>query len=144
MPGNSGAGGFGQTANLNGDYEIIGDHGTAGYFFDPTSFTQPQGVVFGNTGRNQFRGPGYQNMDFSIFRAFPIGAGGKRIEFRTEFFNLTNTPKWGNPNGDVTSTSFGRTLDVGSRATIARDGSGSGGNAGAGERQIRFGLRFQF
>ena len=68
-------------------------------FFDPTSFSQPQGVKLGNTGRNQFRGPGYWNMDLSIFRAFPIGGGDKRIEFRTEFFNLTNTPKWGNPDG---------------------------------------------
>ena len=33
----------------------------------------------------------------SIFRAFPIGGGGKRLEFRAEFFNLTNTPKWGSP-----------------------------------------------
>jgi Carboxypeptidase regulatory-like domain/TonB dependent receptor len=145
MPGNAGQFSA-QTANLNGEYKIIGDHGTGGYFFDPAPFSQPQGVVFGNTGRNQFRGPGYQNMDFSIFRAFPIGAGAKRLEFRAEFFNLTNTPKWGNPNGDVTSTSFGRTFDVGSRATIARDGGtgGNAGNAGAGERQIRFGLRFQF
>jgi hypothetical protein len=123
-----------QTANLNGEYKIIGEHGTAGYFFDPAPFSQPQGAAFGNTGRNQFRGPGNWNLDFSIFRAFPIGGAGKRLEFRTEFFNLTNTPKWGNPDANVNSGNFGRTLSVG-------DGSR---DAGSGERQIRFGLRFQF
>jgi hypothetical protein len=141
MPGNS-ANSIPNTADLNGDYTIIGEHGDAGFFFDPKSFSQPQGAVLGNTGRNQFRGPGYQNLDFSIFRGFPLGAAGKRVEFRAEFFNLTNTPKWGNPTNDVTSTSFGRTYDVGSRSGIANNGSG--GDAGAGERQIRFGLRFQF
>jgi len=138
MPGNP------QTADLTGDYNIIGKHGDEGNFFDPSTFSQPQGVRLGNTGRNQFRGPGYQNLDFSIFRGFPIGGGGKRMEFRTEFFNLTNTPKWGNPCGStdvaggcnlsLTSTNFGRTYTVGD----GRNDSGSG------ERQIRFGLRFQF
>ena len=45
----------------------------AGTYFDTSAFSQPQGVVFGNTGRNQFRGPGAWNLDFSLFRAFPIG-----------------------------------------------------------------------
>jgi carboxypeptidase family protein len=122
-----------QTANQNGDYKIIGGH--AGEpFFDASSFSQPHGVVLGDTGRNQFRGPGYQNMDFSIFRAFPIGGSGKRVEFRTEFFNLTNTPKWTNPDGDVNSSNFGHTYGVGD----------SSRDAGSGERQIRIGLRFQF
>jgi hypothetical protein len=123
-----------QTADLNGEYKIIGDHGGAGKFFDTEPFSQPTGVRLGNTGRNQFRGPGYQNVDFSIFRAFPVGSGDKRLEFRTEFFNLTNTPKWQNPDGDVNSSNFGYTYGVG-------DGRN---DAGSGERQIRFGLRFQF
>ena len=122
-----------QTADQNGDYKILGGH--AGEpFFDTASFSQPHGVRLGETGRNQFRGPGYQNMDFSIFRAFPFGGGRKRVEFRTEFFNLTNTPKWTNPDGDVNSGNFGHTYGVGD---ATRD-------AGSGERQIRFGLRFQF
>ena len=53
----------------------------------------------------------------------------------TEFFNLTNTPMWGNPDGDVNSGNFGHTYTA---SATARNDSGSG------ERQIRFGLRFQF
>jgi outer membrane receptor protein involved in Fe transport len=131
MPGST------QTANLNGEYKVLDNHGDAGTYFDTSVFSQPRGVTFGNTGRNQFRGPGAWNLDFSLFRAFPIGAGGKRLEFRSEFFNVLNHPNWGNPadeNLDVNSASFGQTYTVG---TGARD-------AGTGERQIRFGLRFQF
>ena len=81
-------------------------------------------VRSGNTGRNQFRGPGYWNVDFSLFRAFPIGAADKRVEFRVEVFNLFNHPKWANPDADVTSATFGRTLRPdgggGSRRTEGR------------------------
>ena len=129
-----------QTANLNGEYKVIGDKGDSGYYFDPASFSQPQGVVQGNTGRNQFRGPGYWNIDGSIFRAFPIGSGGKRAEFRAEFFNLTNTPMWGRPVTDISSGNFGRVTTVGNDGR----GNGSARDSGTGERQIRFGVRFQF
>ncbi len=52
--------------------------------------------MFGTTGRNSLRGPGIFNMDASLFRAFPIG-GARRIEFRVEAINVTNTPKFNNP-----------------------------------------------
>jgi hypothetical protein len=128
MPGNM------QTANLNGSYKVIGDKGDAGFYFDPTPFSQPTGTSLGSTGRNQFRGPGYWNLDFSIFRGFPIRSGGKRAEFRVEFFNLFNHPRWGNPDTDLNSGTFGRTFTVGD---TARD-------FGSGERNIRLGARFQF
>ena len=139
MPGNS-ANGIPNTADLNGEYKVIGDKGDDGFYFDPAPFSQPQGARLGNTGRNQFRGPGNWNIDFSIFRGFPIGGAGKRVEFRTEVFNLTNTPLWGRPNNDVTSNNFGRTTTVGEDTP----GGARSRDAGSGERQIRFGLRFQF
>ena len=128
MPGNM------QTANLNGSYNVIGDKGNAGFYFDPTAFSQPTGTSLGNTGRNQFRGPGYWNVDASLFRGSRSAAAGKRAEFRVEAFNLFNHPRWGNPVTDVTSSTFGRTFTVGDSA---RD-------FGSGERQIRLGVRFQF
>ncbi len=128
MPGNQ------QTADLTGCYTVLDKHGSAGPYFDPSAFSQPKGVAFGNTGRNQFRGPGAWNVDFSLFRAFPFMGGSKRAEFRMEVFNLLNHPNWGNPDTDVNSSTFGQTFSVG---TGARD-------AGTGERQIRLGIRFQF
>ncbi len=128
MPGST------QTANLTGEYTVLDLHGSAGTYFDTSVFSQPRGVAFGNTGRNQFRGPGAWNVDFSLFRAFPIGSGGRRAEFRAEFFNLLNHANWGNPTTDLNDANFGRTFTVG---TGSRD-------AGTGERQIRLGARFQF
>ena len=140
MPGNAANGIGPQTANLNGDYKVIGDHGQAGFYFDPTVFSQPQGLTFGNTRRNQFRAPGYWNVDMSIFRAVPFGA--RRFEFRAEFFNLFNHPKWGIPNRTFGSNNFGRVTTVGDDGGGTREGKTR--DSGTGERQIRFGLRFQF
>jgi Carboxypeptidase regulatory-like domain len=122
-----------QTADLVGDVTKIGEVGGSGTYYDPLAWAQPQGIRFGNTGRNQFRGPGGVNLDMSLFRAFPIG-GARRLEFRVEASNITNTPKFNTPNGDVNSGSFMRI-------------NGTFGTATSGlyfERQIRFGLRFSF
>ena len=96
-------------------------------------WAQPQGVRFGNTGRNQFRGPGAVNLDMGLFRAFPLGEQ-RRLELRVEVANVTNTPTFVNPNGDVNSGDFMRIL-------------GTFGTATSGayfERNIRLGLRFSF
>ena len=130
MPGNL------QTADQVGDYEQLGDKGSAGLFFDPKAFAQPQGVRFGKTGRNEYRGPGVWGLDFSLFRGFRFG-GSRRAEFRTEVFNLTNTPKWRSPLGTNTTTDTGGTINV-NDANFGRNFNVYG------ERQIRFGLRFSF
>ncbi|MBK5296556.1 MAG: TonB-dependent receptor [Vicinamibacteria bacterium] len=114
-----------QTADQVGDYTILGNVGSEGKWFDTDAFRQPTGVRYGDTGRNAFRGPGQWNLDFSLFRAFRLG-GTRQFEIRSEFFNLTNTPKWGNPSNSVTSSTFGQTFSV------------------AGERTIRLGGRFSF
>ena len=129
MPGNT------QTANLNGSYTVLDKHGNAGTYFDTSAFSQPRGVTFGNTGRNQFRGPGAWNLDFSFFRAFPIMGGTKRIEFRAEFFNLLNHPNWGNPDH--------RRQQLHLRPDVhRRDGSQGRWHGRASESAS--GLRFQF
>ncbi len=66
----------------------------------------PAGTV-GDSGSNMFRGPGQANLDFSIFRGFPIRERAK-LEFRSEFFNITNHPNFGNPNTSLDSASFGQ------------------------------------
>jgi hypothetical protein len=55
---------------------------------------------FGNSGVGIARGPGQHNIDFAIERSFPISET-KSFLFRTEFFNLTNTPQFGNPNSSL-------------------------------------------
>jgi hypothetical protein len=122
-----------QTADLTGTFTETGLIGAAGLWFDRTAFAQPTGVRFGNTGRNQFRGPGGWNLDFSLFRSFPIGAT-RRLEYRLQAGNLFNHAVYGNPNGDITSGDFGRITGI----------AGGGTNLTYPERQIQMGLRFSF
>jgi hypothetical protein len=45
---------------------------------------------YGTLGRNTLRGPGFWNLDFSVFRDFPISEKLGKIELRGEFFNFFN------------------------------------------------------
>lgn len=58
--------------------------------------------AIGNVGRNPLRGPHIDVLDASLLRNFPI-AEGWNIQARWEVFNLTNTPEFGQPNGNITS-----------------------------------------
>ncbi len=99
--------GTAQTANLVGVYRKLKGIGTAHPWFDPTAFAQPTGVTVGNTGRNQFRGPGYIQDNFSLFKSFPIFREAS-AETRIEGFQLSNTPQFANPNtGTLSASNFG-------------------------------------
>ena len=114
MPGNP------QTANLNGELQRASATRQAGFYFDPIAFSQPTGVAFGNTGRNQFRGPGYWNVDFSLFRAFPIGRPASGSSSGRRSSTCSNHPKWGNPDTRLHQLQL--------RAqTFRRSGNGSAG-----------------
>jgi len=60
----------------------------------------------GNAGRNLFNGPGFINLDFSLFKEFAPSEKLK-IQTRLELFNTLNTPHFSNPNGDISSGSLG-------------------------------------
>ena len=51
---------------------------------------------FGSLGRNALRGPGYHNVDFSIFKDTRITEKLK-IQLRAEIFNIFNHPNFSNP-----------------------------------------------
>jgi hypothetical protein len=75
------------------------------HWFDPSVFNAVPSTEnrFGNTGRNILRGPGYFNLDASLFRDFKISERTK-FQFRMEVFSLTNTPHFANPGNTVTNT----------------------------------------
>ena len=77
------------------------------------------------------RGPGVVNLDASLFRTFKITPQ-VQLQFRAEAFNVTNTPHFANPNGNVNSSNFGTML-----ATQSADAMGR-------SRQFRFGVRLMF
>ena len=105
--------------------EYLGGTGRGLLWFDKTSFTAPGPNRFGNAGRNSVRGPGFVNYDLSLFRNFAL-AERARLEFRAEAYNLTNTPRWGNPVNNVNNADFGQILTA------------------SGERELQFALRFTF
>lgn len=49
---------------------------------------------------NQAIGPGFKNLDFSLFKQFDLTEK-THLEFRAEAFNLTNTPQFEPPQGDL-------------------------------------------
>jgi hypothetical protein len=77
------------------------------YFAGYTFTTPPVNAPFGDLGRNAFRAPGLEQWDFSANKFFTIRESIK-LQFRSEFFNLTNHTNFGIPNTTSTSTSFGQ------------------------------------
>jgi outer membrane receptor protein involved in Fe transport len=71
-----------------------------------SSFALPSNFQWGDFGRNVLRGPGYFNLDFSAFKDFAIKENIK-LQYRAEFFNLTNTPEFANPSGTLPGLSSG-------------------------------------
>lgn len=99
--------GNGNRPNVSGKPAIYGAVGRGEKWLDVTQFSAPAPNTFGNVGRNILTGPGLVNLDFAVFRRFPLI--GERIsgELRMESFNFTNTPHFNNPVGDFGSASFG-------------------------------------
>jgi hypothetical protein len=82
-----------------------------------SAFAFPQIYTFGNLGRNVFRSDWGRNLDFSLFRNFPIRESLK-LQFRAEAFNLTNTPVFGIPDGSIGDTSFGQVFSTANRPRL--------------------------
>ncbi|MFH1964189.1 MAG: TonB-dependent receptor, partial [Acidobacteriota bacterium] len=124
-----------QWADQVGEIVNLGNVGIEGHYYDPSSFAQPNRVpgvsctdfdCYGTSGRNIIRGPTWVNLDLSLFRSFNITEW-LRGEFRAEAFNITNTPKFSNPNFSVTSSNFMKILSTTENAL---------------SRSIRFGIKF--
>jgi outer membrane receptor protein involved in Fe transport len=92
-------------------------------------------TLLGNSGRNPLTGPGLVNLDFSIFKNFPIKkiSDTTSLQFRAEFFNILNRANFAPP--------------IDNFALFNPDGSPIGG-AGLIDatqtppREIQFGLKF--
>jgi hypothetical protein len=85
------------------------------------------GDRFGNLGRNVLRADGIGNLDLSVSKTTRLFAERHTLQFRADFFNLTNTRNFGIPEARITNSGF---LD---------ERSTDGGN-----RRIFLGLRYSF
>jgi carboxypeptidase family protein len=73
-------------------------------YFDPSSFAAPlitsnANAHFGNTNRNQFRGPGYFATNLSLARQFKLTER-FALQLRADAINFTNTPHFANPTAN--------------------------------------------
>jgi hypothetical protein len=104
-------------------------------FFDPCVFSVPDAGTLGNLGRNTLIGPSVFNMDVSLQREFSLG-NSRRLQFRAEFFNVTNHPNFRTPatGSIVVFTGLGGFNPTASRYTATATTS----------RQTQFALRFSF
>ena len=97
-------------------------------WFEKSVFqAQPLGTI-GSEARNALYGPHYRHFDFSLFKTFQLTEV-LHLQFRTEAYNLTNTPNFNQPNGTLGSASI---------ATISSTRTGST------PRQLQFALRLTF
>jgi hypothetical protein len=126
---------------LGGHNRTPGNNAVSGGqpWFDPSSFANPvqptytpgqtPGTIlpphFGNTHRNQFRGPGVTSINASIFRGFHI-KGESEFQVRVEAFNLLNhpqlTPSTNTPNAVVGGGTFGYITAFGATRTLQFSG----------------------
>jgi hypothetical protein len=114
-----------QDGTLYGGYKVRHGIGTSsawfqndqGVFGSTATWQQPTGCPggttpcpnpgLGNTGRNQFRGPGYIQDNFSVAKKFTIYRE-LALEARVDAVQLSNSPQFGLPNGSMTSANFGQ------------------------------------
>ena len=95
-------------------------------WFSPTSFVpETQPGVFGNSGRNALTGPGFFDLDASLFKVFRYKER-YSLEVRGEFFGVTNTPQFSNPNSNASNYSSDPTKNTFGVIT----GVGGGGRTG--------------
>jgi hypothetical protein len=115
--------------NVALQWENVGVTATPSYF-NGNCFGDPGDQIPGNAPRyfSNLRVDGIHNADLNIYKAF-VPKEGMRLEVRADIFNLTNHPRFGQPNSAVGDPLFG---------TITGDAPGET------PRFFQFGLRFEF
>ena len=108
-----------------GDGSLGAEQRSIQEWFDTSAFTIPDPYTYGNAGRNILIGPRFRNMDVKVGKNFAFTEH-KRLEFRCEMFNFSNTPHFSNPNPNINLPQVGKITSAGA------------------PRQIQFGLKFVF
>ena len=108
---------------------------SAANFADPTT-------TFSGQRRNQFRGPGYFDTDFSVEKSFVVPRWeSANLSVGARFFNLFNHANFAFPNTDIDSPQFGQITSTVSQPTTIY---GSGLGADASPRVIELQAKFVF
>ena len=131
---------------------LYGPQFPGGKALNPAAFADPPAdpttgnpTRQGTLGRNALRGFGAAEWDFAIHRDFPMGES-RKLQFRTEIFNLLNHPNFGPPNNGFGGADFGIATQMFGQS-LSR-GTASGGLNPlyqiGGPRSMQFALKFFF
>jgi hypothetical protein len=104
LNGNSPLGG---RVNLVGDPKL--DNPTPDRWFNTQAFADPSFGTIGQFCCGKLLGPANRRLDVTIRKTTVIKENW-RFVLAGEFFNFTNTPQFGPPDGNMRSPNFGRTL----------------------------------
>ena len=94
-------------------------------FYNPAAYAAPQGLTFGNVGRNTLNLPHHVNFDFGVFKKFPINEK-TGFDFRWENYNIFNHTEYNGINSAAGVSNFMHL------------------NSTHDPRRMQFGLRFYF
>jgi hypothetical protein len=114
--------------------------------FNPAAFSDPGAGSFGNLGRNALRGPGFAQVDFSLFKNTRI-SDRLTLQLRAEVFNIFNHTNFADPSGGLNRDSLTNTLAPTALfgQSVETVGNQLGGLLGAGgPRQAQLAARFIF
>jgi len=109
----------------------VGEFKKTGRYFDPNAFVLPSPGTFGNVARGALMGPGFFNVNTSLFKRIPLKER-LNLQFRAEAFNVFNHANFSHPELIV----FSDTNIAGSAGVIRETANR--------ERQIQFALRLEF
>ena len=112
-----GTGGTGQGNQIDVPNRIMGDMNITdprqsdpasqkNPYFDTSLFTKEAIGQLGNASRRFFHGPGWNNCDLSLAKDVRLRES-MTLQFRMELFNAFNHAQFGNPNGNILSSTFG-------------------------------------
>jgi hypothetical protein len=96
----------GNRANRVGDPNAGNQSGL--FWFDPNSYAPPADGTFGNSGREEFRQPGFSRTDLSLSKNWLFN-GTQRLQFRVDLINAFNQTEWA---ADPVATGLDNTCTV--------------------------------
>lgn len=85
---------------------VLSSGQTLEQWFNTAAFVEAPEFTLGDSPRFPLHGPGLNNWDLALQRNFMIRERLK-LQFRGEFYNAWNHAQFSNPNGSITSPSFG-------------------------------------
>jgi hypothetical protein len=138
VPGDNAGGGSGVASSGSSWPDIIGNpkadiprtlagNGFGPFYFNPSVFVAPQGLTFGDSGRNILNNPIRTNFDMAVLKHFAITET-RYFEFRAEAFNVFNHTEYSWLGGDAGSAANNAGLGTASSSISCYGGANN--NAG--------------